>query len=70
MRIHRKTLLAFTLTALLAGCDQGASLDPAKQVGPNPELPKAQNFLMPPMQVRRGGVERGRDAKSGAGAED
>lgn len=54
MRIHRKTLLAFTLTALLAGCDQGSSLDPAKQVGPNPELPKAQNFLMPPMQVPEG----------------
>ena len=54
MRIHRQTLLALTLTALLAGCDQGASLDPAKQVGPNPELPKAQNFLMPPMQVPEG----------------
>lgn len=54
MKIPHKTLLALTLTALLAGCDDGALVDPQKQIGPNPELPQAQNFFMPPMQVPEG----------------
>lgn len=54
MKMVYRTVIAATLTALLAGCDQGATVDPMKQVGPNPELPKAQNFLMPPMQVPEG----------------
>ena len=49
---------ALTLTVLsalvLAGCNDDASIDPAKQTGPNPELPKAQNFLLPPMKVPEG----------------
>lgn len=54
MKMAHRTVLAAALTALLASCDQGASIDPQKQVGPDPELPKAQNFLMPPMQVPEG----------------
>ncbi|CBA30877.1 L-sorbosone dehydrogenase [Cronobacter turicensis z3032] len=39
---------------MLSGCDNSATLDPQKQVGPNPELPEAKNFLLPPMQVPEG----------------
>ena len=39
-------------TALaLSGCDEKAKLSPDQQVGPDPVMPKAQDFLMPPMQV-------------------
>ncbi|EOC0551931.1 sorbosone dehydrogenase family protein [Cronobacter sakazakii] len=51
--IHRLAL-AVSLGALLSGCDNSATLDPQKQVGPNPELPEAKNFLLPPMQVPEG----------------
>jgi len=47
-------LSVIALAVLLSGCDDGARLDPQKQMGPNPELPQAQNFLMPPMQVPEG----------------
>lgn len=47
-------------TALaLSGCDEKAKLSPDQQVGPDPVMPKAQDFLMPPMQVPRG--EAGRE---------
>lgn len=49
---HLLSLLAASL--ILAGCDDGSTLDPNKQVGPNPELPEAKNFLLPPMQVPSG----------------
>ncbi|RPD96110.1 sorbosone dehydrogenase family protein [Candidatus Pantoea deserta] len=52
--MKKQTLIAVALTALLAGCDSGAQLDPQKQMGPNPELPEAKNFFMPPMQVPEG----------------
>jgi len=52
--MKKQTLIAIALTALLAGCDSGAQLDPQKQTGPNPELPEAKNFFMPPMQVPEG----------------
>ncbi|CAK6493116.1 hypothetical protein PANNVG_01815 [Pantoea sp. Nvir] len=52
--MKKQTLIAVALTALLAGCDSGAQLDPQKQIGPNPELPEAKNFFMPPMQVPEG----------------
>ncbi|WP_239952208.1 sorbosone dehydrogenase family protein [Pantoea sp. Z09] len=52
--MKKPTLIALALTALLAGCDSGAQLDPQKQTGPNPELPEAKNFFMPPMQVPEG----------------
>ncbi|EQA4281952.1 PQQ-dependent sugar dehydrogenase [Cronobacter dublinensis] len=51
--IHRLAL-AVSLGILLSGCDNSATLDPQKQVGPNPELPEAKNFLLPPMQVPEG----------------
>ncbi len=52
--MKKQTLIAMALTALLAGCDSGAQLDPQKQTGSNPELPEAKNFFMPPMQVPEG----------------
>lgn len=39
--------------AILAGCSGRASYEPAEQSGPNPPLPGARNFLVPPMQVPR-----------------
>lgn len=43
-----------TLTLLLAGCDEKAKLSPDQQTGPDPLMPKAQDYLMPPMQVPSG----------------
>jgi glucose/arabinose dehydrogenase len=37
--------------AVLGGCSGKATLDPAQQAGNTPSLPKARNFLLPPMQV-------------------
>jgi len=54
MKTYQRALLAATLAAVLSGCDDGATLDPQKQMGPNPELPDSQNFLLPPMQVPEG----------------
>jgi glucose/arabinose dehydrogenase len=42
------------LALLLAACSEKASIDPSRQLGSNPELPKAQDFLVPPMQVPEG----------------
>ncbi|MDR7344680.1 MAG: sorbosone dehydrogenase family protein [Pantoea sp.] len=47
-------LLAVSSALLLSGCDEQASIDPSKQMGPDPVLPKAQDFLIPPMQVPKG----------------
>lgn len=47
-----KTLSVLTLAMLsLVACSKEKPLDNSVQVGPNPELPKAENFLIPPMQV-------------------
>lgn len=54
MKQVNRSLLAGAIVALLASCDQGAAIDPQKQMGANPELPQAQNFLLPPMQVPEG----------------
>lgn len=51
MKIFCQTVLAASLLALLSGCDNGDTLKPEQQMGPNPQLPQAQNFLLPPMQV-------------------
>ena len=51
MNIHKRALLAIILASLLSSCDDDAQIDPQKQMGANPEIPKAQNFLLPPMQV-------------------
>lgn len=47
-------LLAVSSALLLSGCDEQASIDPSQQMGPDPVLPKAQDFLIPPMQVPKG----------------
>ncbi len=51
MNIHKRVLLAVILASLLSSCDDDSRVDPQKQTGPNLELPKAQNFLLPPMKV-------------------
>ncbi|NIY46244.1 PQQ-dependent sugar dehydrogenase [Cedecea colo] len=43
-----------TLSLALTGCDEKAKLTPEQQTGPNPVMPKARDFLMPPMQVPSG----------------
>ncbi|WP_435929769.1 PQQ-dependent sugar dehydrogenase [Dryocola sp. BD613] len=43
-----------TLSLALTGCDEKAKLTPAQQTGPDPVMPKARDFLMPPMQVPSG----------------
>ena len=50
------------LALLLAACGDKANIDPSRQLGSNPELPKAQDFLVPPMQVPEGVGWKG-DAK-------
>lgn len=46
-----RSVLAIACVAVLAGCDEKASLQPDQQSGDNPPLPKAQSFIVPPMQV-------------------
>lgn len=53
-KITFRAVLAIACVAILAGCDEKASLDPAQQSGADPALPKAQRFLVPPMQVPDG----------------
>ena len=38
----------------LFGCSRESVIDLDKQYGANPELPEAQNYLVPPMKVPRG----------------
>jgi glucose/arabinose dehydrogenase len=38
----------------VVGCSEKAQLAPQQQVGQQPPLPAAQNFMMPPMQVPKG----------------
>jgi glucose/arabinose dehydrogenase len=45
---------AASLAFLLAACGEKAKIDLSHQLGNNPELPKAQDFLVPPMQVPDG----------------
>lgn len=49
-----------SLSLLLVGCGDQNAMETDQQVGPNPALPEASNFLLPPMQVPRG-VGWGRD---------
>lgn len=48
------TAIALSAVLALAGCDNSAVISPEQQMGPDPVLPAAQNFLMPPMQVPKG----------------
>ncbi|KJV31333.1 PQQ-dependent sugar dehydrogenase [Luteibacter yeojuensis] len=43
--------IAMACAALLGACDEKASQTAAQQSGGDPSLPKAQRFLVPPMQV-------------------
>jgi glucose/arabinose dehydrogenase len=49
-----RSALALVLVAILAGCSGKAAFEPVQQSGDNPPLPKARNFLVPPMQVPKG----------------
>jgi glucose/arabinose dehydrogenase len=46
--------LAAGFSLVLSACSEKAKVDPAQQIGANPTLPGAQNFLVPPMQVPDG----------------
>lgn len=46
--------IALSAVLALAGCDNSAVISPEQQMGPDPALPAAQDFLMPPMQVPKG----------------
>ena len=46
--------VAAVTSLALTGCGDKERVDPAKQIGANPALPKAQDFLVPPMQVPNG----------------
>jgi glucose/arabinose dehydrogenase len=46
--------IAAGLSLMLSACGEKAQVDIAKQTGASPVLPKAQNFLVPPMQVPDG----------------
>jgi glucose/arabinose dehydrogenase len=46
--------MAAGVSLLLSGCGDKERVDPAKQIGANPVLPKAQDFMVPPMQVPGG----------------
>lgn len=60
--------LALTLSIAMCGCNEKASLDPVQQSGRGPLLPKARDFLMPPMQVPDGvGWARGQTPKVAPG---
>jgi len=46
--------IAVGVALLLTACGEKAKVDPALQIGASPTLPKAQDFLVPPMQVPNG----------------
>jgi glucose/arabinose dehydrogenase len=46
--------VAFVCLAALGGCSENASIEPAEQAGSAPPLPKARDFLLPPMRVPDG----------------
>jgi len=47
-------VLVLALIAAVGGCSGKASLEPAQQSGAAPSLPKAQEFLLPPIRVPDG----------------
>ena len=63
-----RSAFAVTLAFVLGACSEKASLEPAQQSGEAPPLPKAQNFLLPPMQVPLGvGWAQGQSPKVAPG---
>jgi glucose/arabinose dehydrogenase len=64
----RHGALALACMTGLFGCSGKASLEPAQQSGAEPPLPRAQNFLVPPMQVpAKAGWKQGQTPKVAAG---
>ncbi len=60
--------LALVLVTIVSGCSEKASIEPAQQSGNAPPLPKAQDFLVPPMKVPDGvGWAPGQTPKVAAG---
>jgi glucose/arabinose dehydrogenase len=47
-------IASVSLSLLLIACSDQKAMKKDQQVGPNPTLPEASNFLLPPMQVPRG----------------
>ncbi|MDR5773534.1 MULTISPECIES: sorbosone dehydrogenase family protein [unclassified Caballeronia] len=45
------SVIALSIAALFAGCNEHAEYDSAHQAGANPPLPTAKSFFTPPMQV-------------------
>ena len=69
-KIPCRSAVAFALVAFLTACGQKASLEPAQQSGAAPQLPTAQDFLLPPMQVPKGiGWAQGQMPKVAPGLE-
>jgi len=59
----QRTLVTATgLSLVLSACGDNKRVDPAQQIGGNPVLPQAKNFLVPPMQVPDGVGWKGNDA--------
>ncbi|MGZ5200523.1 MAG: PQQ-dependent sugar dehydrogenase [Telluria sp.] len=46
--------MAAVVSVALTACGDSERVDPSQQIGANPVLPKAQDFLVPPMQVPDG----------------
>ncbi len=69
--MNKTTLYGVSVVVLalgLSGCDEKAKVDPEEQMGSNPVLPQAQNFLSPPMQVpKRAGWKDNEAPKVAAG---
>ena len=47
-------MLPVALATAITGCGEQSNIDPRQQVGLDPTLPAAQNFLVPPMKVPNG----------------
>ncbi|GAA5630644.1 hypothetical protein Acal02_01252 [Acinetobacter calcoaceticus] len=54
MKISNTFFFSALVSVGLFGCSGGKPLDPQTQYGPDPQLPEAQNFLVPPMKVPNG----------------
>jgi glucose/arabinose dehydrogenase len=64
----RSGALALVFALAVGGCADKASFTPAQQTGEAPPLPKARNFLVPPMQVPdKAGWKQGQTPKVAAG---
>jgi glucose/arabinose dehydrogenase len=68
MKLNHRSLLAMACVAALGACSSKATLDASQQSGSDPNLPKARNFLVPPMEVPDGvGWKQGQLPKVAAG---